>query len=96
MVARNTQAPKVVPHGRGARIIGIDSKWLEDEVKAGRLPGVIAGSRVLVNVEAVEAALAAQASRPPSGADVLAEVVSAVADVAASHLRNADGGDIRC
>lgn len=54
--------PTVLPLNRCARRLGVTAKWLREEAKAGRIPALKAGSRLIFNVAAVEAALAERAA----------------------------------
>lgn len=47
-----------------ARCLRVPAGWLRDEIEAGRLPALIAGSRVLVHVPTVAAELAERAKGP--------------------------------
>lgn len=51
----------LVPLGMMARILCVPAKWLRSEADAQRLPHLKAGSRLLFNPDAVEAALVARA-----------------------------------
>ena len=57
------RGPSVLPAGRAARILGIDPRWLKDEITAGRLPGLMTGSKQVVNLEALEAMVAKRAGK---------------------------------
>jgi hypothetical protein len=57
----NSTPPDVLPLNRAARILNVPRPWLHDEVAAGRLPGLIAGRRILVHVPTVAAILAERA-----------------------------------
>lgn len=46
-----------------ARDLGISSEWICDEVQAGRLPHIKASEVILLNREAVEAALLERAAQ---------------------------------
>jgi hypothetical protein len=47
----------LIPLGMMARILCVPAKWLRAEAEAERLPHLKAGSRLLFNPDAVEAAL---------------------------------------
>jgi hypothetical protein len=64
-MVKNTP-PDVQPLNRAARILNVPRYWLLDEVAAGRLPGLIAGRRILVHVPTVQAILAERAKGVPS------------------------------
>lgn len=70
-----------VPHSDAARFLGVKAAWLAAEIKAGRLPGLIAGDSILVHVPTVAACLAAKA-----GASVSVRLV----DDMLSDLESAD------
>ena len=57
------RGPQVLPAGRAARILGIDPKWLKDEIAAGRLPGLVTGTKQVVNLEALEKMVAERAAK---------------------------------
>lgn len=50
-----------VPHSDAARFLGVKAAYLAAEIKAGRLPGLIAGETILVHVPTVAACLAQRA-----------------------------------
>lgn len=47
--------------------IGVPTAWLRGEAKAGRIPHLRAGKRLLFNVREVEAALMERAARESKG-----------------------------
>ena len=59
-------APKYQTVIEVARALGLPVAWLKAEAKAGRIPSIRAGRRLLLDAEAVEAALLARAE---SGGD---------------------------
>jgi hypothetical protein len=44
----------------------LPARWLKAEAKAGRIPCLQVGARMLFNIEAVERALAERAAQPPT------------------------------
>lgn len=58
---RNTPESEAVPHNVAARALGVPAGWLREEVESGRLPGLVAGGRVIVHLPTVEALLAERA-----------------------------------
>ena len=58
--------PRLIPHTRLARLLGVAPQWLAGELAALRLPGVQAGDRWLCDPAAVEAALFARARKSPA------------------------------
>jgi hypothetical protein len=58
----------VLPLNRAARKLGVSARWLRAEIEGGRVPGLIAGTAVLVNVEAAAAVLAERAAAPQEAA----------------------------
>ena len=52
---------------RCARHIGVTSAWLRIEAKAGRVPCLLAGKRLLFNPTAVQEALATKAANTRQG-----------------------------
>ncbi len=57
---------ELLPLARMARRIHVSQAWLREEAKAGRVPHLPAGKRLLFNAIAVEEALANQAAKIPS------------------------------
>lgn len=57
------------PISQAARQIGVPTKWLSQEVKEGRMPGVKAGNTTLVHVYTVRKILAKLASQSPPTED---------------------------
>lgn len=52
----------LIPLRLMARRLGVPVRWLREEAKAGRLPHLNAGGRILVHPEAVECELTARAA----------------------------------
>jgi hypothetical protein len=52
----------VLPLNRAARKLGVPARWLRDEIQAGRIPGLRAGTKVVVNLEVVANILAERAT----------------------------------
>ena len=50
-----------VPLNIAARCLRVPARWLRDEIEAGRLPALIAGTAILVHVPTVLALLAERA-----------------------------------
>lgn len=66
----NRQYPtEPVPLNMAARCLRVPARWLRDEIKAGRLPALIAGTVILVHVPTVLTLLAerAKGSGPNGG-----------------------------
>lgn len=53
--------PGPLPLSQAARCLRVPSRWLRSEVEAGRLPALIAGNAILVDVETVAGLLAMRA-----------------------------------
>ena len=51
-----------VPLNVAARILRVPVRWLREEILAGRIPGLIAGSRILVHVPTASAVLSKRAA----------------------------------
>jgi hypothetical protein len=58
---RNPYPIEPVPLNVAARCLRVPAGWLRDEIEAGRLPALIAGSAVLVHVPTVLCLLAERA-----------------------------------
>jgi hypothetical protein len=58
---------KLIPIAAFARYVGVPVGWLKAEAEAGRIPHLQAGSRVLVNPEAVEHVLLQRADEAGRG-----------------------------
>ena len=58
-----TPSPELVNLTQLARRTGLTQPWLKSEALAGRLPCLIAGTRLLFNLPAVETVLAERASQ---------------------------------
>jgi hypothetical protein len=52
---------EILPIGPAARRLRVPSRWLRAEIEAGRLPGLKAGSRLLVHTPTVAKLLARRA-----------------------------------
>ena len=52
---------EILSLGRAARRFGVTQTWLRTEAKAGRVPHLLAGTRYLFDVMALNEALAARA-----------------------------------
>ena len=52
-----------VPVQRAAAILGVPRSWLRAEVKAGRVPAVRTGRRIMIHIERAAAVLAERASQ---------------------------------
>lgn len=50
-----------LPFNLAARCLRVPARWLRTEIEAGRLPALIAGTRILVHVPTVAAILAERA-----------------------------------
>ena len=61
-----TEYSKVVPLGLMARMLGVPTKWLRNQVSKGSLPGVKAGNTILFDPEVINNILA---DRAKGGAD---------------------------
>lgn len=55
--------PKFVSVNVAAQQLGLPTAWLRAQAKAGRIPCVRAGRRILINLESVEKALLAKTNR---------------------------------
>lgn len=73
-----TPAESFVPLHRGAVQLGVPAAWLKGEALADRVPCLRAGRRILVNIDAVKAALLERARQGTTGAKTPPE--SEVAD----------------
>lgn len=62
---RNPYPTEPVPLNVAARCLRVPAGWLRDEIEAGRLPALIAGSAVLVHVPTVLDLLAERAKGEP-------------------------------
>ena len=62
-MAKKTQLSKPLPLNKAARCMGVPSRWLRDEVEAGRLPGLPAGRVILIHVPTVAKLLAERAKK---------------------------------
>lgn len=76
-VGMNLPTKKLLPIRMAARRFGVPAPWLRAEAEADRIPHLRAGSRILVDLEAVERVLVARAvehrpKRNPGGGDELA------------------------
>lgn len=58
---RTPHPTEPVPLNVAARCLRVPARWLRDEIEAGRLPALIAGSAVLVHVPTVAALLVERA-----------------------------------
>jgi hypothetical protein len=54
---------RLIPLGAAARMLHVPPRWLADEARAGRIPHLDAGGRLLVDVAAVSAALSERLTR---------------------------------
>jgi excisionase family DNA binding protein len=52
-----------------ARRLGVPEAWLKREAQAGRVPHIRAGRRILLDPQAVEAALAERAAQAVGGSN---------------------------
>jgi hypothetical protein len=67
---RNPYPTEPVPLNVAARCLRVPARWLRDEIEAGRLPALIAGTAILVHVPTVLALLAERAKGTgPEGGD---------------------------
>lgn len=64
----DADVPKLLPDKAMGRRLGVDPKWLCEELRAGRLPGVLAGKTALFNPDVVERILLERATRAETGA----------------------------
>ena len=55
--------PAPVPLPQAARWLRVPARWLRDEINAGRLPALVAGASILIDVETVAELLADRARR---------------------------------
>jgi len=53
-----------LPVHRMANLAGVPEQWLRDEAKAGRIPSLVIGRRVLFNPALVQRALLTLAEKP--------------------------------
>ncbi len=58
---RNPYPIEPMPLNMAARCLRVPARWLRDEIKAGRLPALIAGRAILVHVPTVAVKLAERA-----------------------------------
>lgn len=56
-----TSQSEPLPLNRAARCLRVPARWLRDEVNAGRIPALVAGTRVLIHLPTVAALLAERA-----------------------------------
>ena len=59
---------EAVPLNVAARHLRVPARWLRDEIEAGNLPALIAGSKVLVHIPTVAALLVKRAATDNGGA----------------------------
>jgi hypothetical protein len=65
----NTHPHTPVPLNVAARCLRVPARWLRDEIEAGHLPALIAGTTILVHVPTVAGILAerAKCTKPKGG-----------------------------
>ena len=64
---QNKYPKEAVPLNVAARYLRVPARWLRDEIEAGKLPALIAGSKVLVHLPTVVSLLAERATTYKGG-----------------------------
>lgn len=60
-MAEYEQPPEPLPLNVAARCLRVPARWLREEVEAGRIPALIAGTAILIHVPTVLPMLAERA-----------------------------------
>jgi len=57
-----------LPLSEAARCLSVPARWLREEIESGRLPGLVAGSAILIHVPTVAAVLTERVKAGNNGA----------------------------